>query len=225
MLKNKKSLVMRALVVTIIAVVVFFLLVLPACNRVGDAFFSYDTKSFESFVGEINNMPTERMDEFILNLNDESAVIGFGKNTDAFKCYECVEGIKESIVPKPDNQECKETACVCLCDKDFEANGPGMTGNRWQGKCNKPFICKKLDQNLDIADKTVIGKSGGSLTGSDMYWSKSFMFTRNIPQQLNGLEENSDETIGLYVEKKASLITVCNNEILDFNKGTCTEVK
>lgn len=214
--------IVSALVSIIIAVVIFLLVILPGGKKIEAAFFGGNSETLETFVNGINSVVPEKTEDFVLQLNENSAVIGFSKDAAAYKCFKCVEGMQESITPKPDNPECNGKACVCFCDKEFEANGPGLSGSHWNGKCNKPFTCKELNSQINIADKTVIGKTGGSLTGSDKYWEKSFMFGRNVESQMTGSQFiNKEETIVLHVQRKGDIIGVCDSYALKYNGGKC----
>lgn len=227
-MKNKKSLtIVNSLVSIIIAVVIFLVIILPNGTRVMSAFFGGGSESFEAFVNGIKEMAMrpEKTESFALQLNDKSAIIGFGKDTDAFKCYSCGEGINEDkinkITFKPDNPECNSKACVCLCDSSFETKSgtvSGIPGNVWIGKCNSGLICKTI--NTNIAGKTIIRKMGHIPGfGSDLYqhWIDGFLFTRGV-DNANGLSVNKEEIITLHVQKKESIIGVCNSGMLKFNK-------
>jgi hypothetical protein len=235
MFKNKKALVMKALVRIIIAVVVFLLLILPACNKMRSAL-SSDTKSFEEFVDGINEMQPGETRSFLLKLNDDSVIAGFDKDADSFQCYNCGQDTGLSrITKKPENNEaCTNIACICLCDGDFaiDYDYSGSLAYHTTGKCKSDFTCKALNADIGIRDIILIGERTFVFSEDlDVYWVNSFLFSRGI-NYVNGLSKNNDEIITLYVEKKAegseNIIAVCNQEILDFNKeklglpeGTC----
>lgn len=237
-MKNKKSLmIVSTLVKIIIALVVLFLIVIPACNKARKYFFDYgSTESFETFVDGINSMEPGAQ-QFVLRLDKGSGVIGFGReaaNTydNDFKCY-CgskMNGLTSSerlnvILDKPSNSECNGKACVCLCE--LETQGETIDGGGGtHGNCKRIISCKGLDGEIDITDKTIITKlSNLPLLGGDwfQYWGKSFLFYRSIagiPETLNGLGSNlnKEEIITLSVEKRGNLVGVCNSNMLKFNK-------
>jgi len=217
MLKNKKSLILEALVRIIIAAVILFVIVIPACNIVGELFFyDVDTSSFEEFVDRINEMPSERIEQFAfaLQLNKKSAIIGFDSSTNPFKCEGCGSGESydnpDRTIDKPDSQECIDKACVCLCDKSFEINQ--ITG---VGKCIKDFLCKPLNEYIDLVGNTILGKKN-FFPWDYKYWRNGFLFTRDT-DNANGLGKNTEKDLNLQVERKGSIIGVCNEEILRYN--------
>lgn len=236
-MKNKKALMIAStLVKIIIALVVLFLIVIPACNKVREYFFSYGTtESFETFVDGINSMEPGTK-QFVLRLDEGSGVIGFGREAygsyeNDFKCY-C--GSKMSgltslerlnvIIDKPSNPECNDKACICLCE--LETLGETIDGGSGtHGNCKRIISCKGLNA-IDITDKTMIDKKSNlPLLGGDwfQYWKKSFLFYRSIAgisEYLNGLGSNlnKEEVITLSVEKRGNLVGVCNSNMLKFNK-------
>lgn len=190
-------------------------LVLMACNRVREVFYSTDSKSFEVFVDGINEMSSDTIEEFALQLDKGSAIVGFSEGTDAFECYGC-RGIGEQRIDrrviKPADNQCSGTACVCLCDNSFEIKSAG--GVR-EGECKGKWICKKLNVGIDISPKTFIGKKFNVF--GDKYWINGFLFSRRV-LNMNGLVTDEEEMAFLHVEKKGNLIGVCNEYLLNYNE-------
>ncbi len=233
-IKNKKALVLKALIRIIIAVIVLLLVVIPACNMISKLFFSSGSsiKAFEEFVNGINEMPPDSKEAFLLELGEGitmgtgSAIVGFSK-TGNYKCDECVKcgpGVAmwrgDMKITRPSNPECAGTACIFLCDGNFmmlSACGAG-TGI---GECEE-YICMPLNSNIDIVDETTI-KDRTVLP--DVLWHNGFLFLNYIPF-VNGLEINKEKQRTLYVEKnKGNMIGVCNQEMLDYNRDKFGEDK
>lgn len=215
-MKNKKALMVASALVRIIAgVAIFFLIIVPACNKVRDFFFSHGTESFETFVDEINKMTSDGTGEFVLQLNDNSAVVGFKSDAARYECYGC--SLMGAPVPwvtfkfdKPANPECNGKACVCLCDGKFEKSVEGST---IVGTCSSLMLCKKL--NMDVVDKTII-KTHSSQTE---HWLNGFLFARGVIGA-NGLNLYNMEIMTLHMQRKASILGVCNDDMIEYNRRT-----
>lgn len=222
MFKNKKSQVMTSLIRTIIAVVALFVIAVPACNYVREVL-SGSSESFEAFVDRINEMPPESSGQFVLELNKNSVVIGFNRDTTRWECYNCYVGVQSRatiIFNRPDSPECNEDACICLCDKTFKLEGE----NPEIGKCGGKLLCKKLEQDVDIVSKTIIKMYPGftiplvTIGGGIEHWNYGFLFANDIFSGANGLKKYDEGITLLYVEKKNNEIGVCNEDMMNYNK-------
>lgn len=222
-MEEKKSLLMvSTLVRIIIFTAIFFLILLPAWNKVEAAFFNSGQKSFEAFVDKINGMVQypKKTESVVLELNDKSAVIGFSKNTDAYRCYcgskwsgpSIVERLNV-IINKPNVPECIADACICLCDiktetKDILGSGSGLIG-----RCENS-ICKKLNGGMDITPKTNMKPDDGSIP---QYWDRGFLFANGF-NNLNGMQMSMDKINTIYIQKEGNIIGVCDGNMLQYNK-------
>lgn len=217
MIKNKKSFIMvKTLVRVIVVIGVIFFLILPACNKV-QSYFDTDQKykrSFEKFVDKINGFPAGKRPASI-ELDKDSAIIGFSKNINLFECVNCWDGNKNIVFDKPTkNQECSESACICLCNEGFDSTEIGSGDD--QAKvihCKKKLNCKQIDK--DVVEATVVSVREGS------YFNNGFLFARDI-SDVNGLEKHTQETIDFVVDKTEDIIAVCTpNMLIQNNLDSC----
>lgn len=233
----------ETLVRVLVLVGVIFLIILPTGNKLYAAIIDPEKKyneAFESFVDQINEMKSEQ-ETFSVLLKEKSAIIGFSKNADRWEYYGRSPGGPYmdkpiQIVNKPNNNECSQNACICICSGEFEIlriqkiedlPTPVAVGN-----CKKEFLCKKLGDK-DIVEKTIIhifDKLLG-MGGGEQYWRNGFLFTNVVG--INGLSDyyglnTAEQEIILRTEKKQNVIGFCNSDMLKYNKdklnlaeGTC----
>lgn len=229
MLHNKKSETIgpEALVRIIATVAIIFLVVIPAGVKI-HAYYSNPEKkylqSFQDFVDKINKMNLGR-DQFELNLNEKSAIIGFSRNADRYECFNCYIGVQNRpsiIFNKPKDNECVNNACICLCNGGFQLIEGDLDGKSMQfGKCISNFQCKGIEKN--IVDKVIIKVYPGlnikitKLGGGAEYWKNGFLFANGV-SGANGLKLSNQEINDFVVEKTPDIIGVCNSDMLKFNR-------
>lgn len=177
------------------------------------------SESFEEFVNDLNSMDSEPRVVF-LGLNKKSAVIGFSKGAGRYECFNCGSGCAvprvTKIFDKPDDPECDDNACVCVCNGKFKLSKDetiaGISTPVDVGQCQKELICKKL-QDISIVEKTIIKK----YTGCTEHWNNGFLFANDVVGA-NGLKRYNRELTKLYVERRGNEIGVCNEDMFNFNE-------
>ncbi len=198
-LKNKKAmeLTLGTLVRIIIVLAIFFLILLPACNKFL-GFFSNDRKyiaSFEDFVNGVNGMTIEQK-QFSLRLKKESAIIGFSDGSKPWECENC--GPARSY-EKPTNLKCEGLSCICLCNEGFEFDEDN------KGKC-KSLLCKTVEKDITARMELPGGK----------FWNNGFLFANDI-DKANGLSTFKGNDLALFVDNKDGRTGICNFEMLKDN--------
>ena len=230
MLKNKKSetTALEALVRTIATAAIIFLIVIPAGVKLYAYYSNPETKymqSFQNFVDKINKMNLGR-DQFTLNLNEKSAIIGFSKNADRYECFNCYIGVQNRpsiLFNKPKDNECNNNACICLCNGGFQLIERDLDGKSTEfGQCTNTLQCKRIEQK-NIVDKVIIKTYPGldikitKLGGGAEYWKNGFLYANGVPGS-NGLKLPNQEINDFVVEKNADMIGICNYDMLKFNR-------
>src|SRR3989338_10110793 len=124
MIRNRKGLIIEALM-RIIIMVVLVVIVFNIGKKVAEAAFGGNDalQSLENLVNDMNSLEEGRSTQAILSMDEGEAIIGFSKNANEFKCYGCqqatITGYTSSIlyssITKPSNKECSNSACICAC--------------------------------------------------------------------------------------------------------------
>jgi len=164
------------------AIGVFFFV--GACNAVAEVITGNDGagSSLTDLVNELSNI--NGADTIFLSLNEDSAIIGFSKDAVSFVCQNCFLGsvftgpefhYGSLTVSKPDNPECIDKSCVCLCTEGLDSSD----FNEVELTCEQ-FRCQSL--NRDIYSPIALGQKQG-----DSYWEHGFIFIRSddIPDGLS----------------------------------------
>lgn len=152
MIKNKKSLVVYALITLVIAAVLVFV-VFKFGGRVAEAVapFLFGNKAEETlnkFTAEIGKIELNNQKQVFVTLDPNSAIIGFSKNSNSFKCIACGSQSKDitSSFTKPEREQCNNKPCVCLCSNAFQVD---KSTTPYVMKCDsQKMICKTLDNDL-----------------------------------------------------------------------------
>ena len=180
-------------------------------------------KSFEDFVNNINKMKLE-IETFSLKLKEGTVIIGFSKGAERYECYGCLGSNKDKprvVFNKPTNQECADSACICLCSNGFKLQTDKIENRiTYFGQCTK-LRCKKIEQ-YNIIDKVIIrqfAKIHLIVSGeTGLYWKNGFLFTNGISTPPNGLGRYNEKISTFVVEKRDNFIGVCNFDMMSYNK-------
>lgn len=224
--KNKKSLATSALVRTIITIITLIAVLSISTNIYGSIINTEEkyVRSFEEFVDNANNVKVG-IETFTLSLKKNSAIIGFSKNSDSYKCIDCYAEIGNPkpivVIEKPRSSICSQSACICLCNglklEDKKTKEESMR----VGQCEKLY-CKTLES--DIIDETPIkaymeveSGAGPVVIEIKAMWNNGFLFANSI-YGANGLKQYDKVVIPLYVEKKQNIIGICNPDIRKYHK-------
>ncbi len=225
-MKNKKSgmPVLTGLVRLILGLGLLFIFANIGCTVIKN-FSNKDDKvaaSFEGFVNMINAMsdPTKSYTE--LDFKKGSAIVGFRKGASTWECYNChtTHSLPTRVFIKPSNDQCKSTACMCLCPEGFVLEG----GTNKLAKCGKPLMCKIL--NKDIKEVTIIRSSDNSFSNDDTYWKNGFLFVDAVEEGAgSGIISLSPAT--MFVDNNEGVASVCTqnmreNNLKMFGNDKCT---
>lgn len=205
MIEHKKGIIVEVLMRVIVAAVVLWA-VFNIGKDVAEAFFGGNaaTQSFENFVDEINNMDLQSK-QTIIYLDPGTAIIGFGRNKQEFRCYGCdQEKYSESLVhysvKKPSNEQCNDKSCVCICMNGLSKSL--YSGDESVISC-KLFSCKTLKNDIPMKislEKALRDK--GMSRGVYPYWDNGFFFVR-VKDMENGMIQKDDAgKVTLFIEKK-----------------------
>lgn len=219
MLKNKKSQLLKALVRTILAVIVLFVLIMPACNRLRENFFSYDyLGSYEKMLENVDKMSNAGNGdaiEQILELDSGTAVLVFPKGIDNVKVHQ-IRGSPGTTVTffRPDKCE-SASSCVCMC-KEIERKGGGSykedfscTSDTYCQSFNFPVtgICKidgPYNYKWECTQGVVIDR--GLKEDRDSYL---FLGSTAGADQNNIVDKR--RIIIVTIEKRNDMVAVCEN--------------
>lgn len=213
MIKNKKGIsfgidAFSRLIIMIVA----FWFVFEFGGKVWAAAFggSNIQEEFNKFVAQVNELNVRSRQAFVV-LDKNTAIVGFSKNADSFKCLSCGSLRTEitSYFKKPDNKECKEQnenkACICLCKKsiiiDKSTQPYGM-------KCDEP-LCKTLKKDLidsvELKDYIEeLEKNGQSYPFlKNSRWSGGFLYEKQsgIDFILNGLPKQQGNRFTVFIQQ------------------------
>jgi hypothetical protein len=212
---NKKGFLLGAegLLRLILAIVLVFI-AFTACSKLGPKSSDQENKyilSFEDFVSGIDSQSRERT-AYTVEMGKKSAIIGFSKDKNSWKCENCPGAGNKEIFKPTDSLSCKNSACVCLCKKDFRFEDEF-------GVCNE-LICIQTTQDFSSTTKVM---------GSNSFWKDGFLIVRDI-ENGNGLPKQIQEDIELFVDNPESkdLLTICTLDMREYNKDNlgydgCTE--
>lgn len=172
--------------------------------------------SAETLVKNLNEGPYEQHQE-IITLDEGNALIGFGKDKN-YQCIWCnpVTGkLYHEVttqIPKPDKEECKGSACICLCKKRLEDDKLDEEEQKKevpQIYCKEYIKCYKLNHDLyPQYDLTSFIKEnypkGGAASG--ISWRGGFFIGRNFNGIsdifIGGIYSNDVRSRTIYREKK-----------------------
>lgn len=235
MIKDRKSLAVENLVrtlFTVIALVAVAFIIKPYAAEAFNSLFEGNLEqTFNSLVQEINNLNVKSKLVFI-NLDPNTAIVGFSSNAKEFRCFGCGSDTKDmtSYFVKPDDDACKNSACACLCPKglvlhDLRGNPP------FEMKCDKP-ICKPLKKDLfDVIEhkenKEQQGQTGYSKL-KNTKWTGGFLYDRNSRGDFisNGLPQMQSGRFTVVVTQdnteKGTYIAVCPNNECTYSLQTQT---
>lgn len=205
---------------------VLFLVILPACNKIRSVFFDSGEKyvqSFEDFVEGVNEMapgtdtqPTKQ--QFPIELEHKGAMVGFRSDVDKFECFNCWDKDKKYVYDKPSVDECDGKACVCLCRDELKFEEKSEDKEAKVGKCD--YLCKSLKEDIVEQTQTVNVKRNIGII-----WNNGFLFA-GLLSTAGGI---SSRTTMLYVDKSSDTIAVCNEGMfrhnMDSGIGGCMDIK
>lgn len=214
MIKNRKGLVVEALMRIIIAIVLI-VIVFKIGKNVAEAVFggSDALKSFENLANEINDLKDDEGKQALLSLDEGNAVIGFSKNSKEFRCYGCeqVYGLLSSpnllfySIKKLSNEQCNDKSCICMCLKNLKKED--YIGDESKVSCES-FSCRSIKEDIynKVSLENALKKKGIGTSGYKYpYWENGFYFVRrkNTDTPLNGMIPPNDiRKITLFIEKK-----------------------
>lgn len=181
--------------------------------------------SFNQLTKDINSLQLDSNEELVrkptfISLDSGSAIVGFSRNTQEFRCYGCEAALGSSTsyrtveqgpifysIQKPSNQECNDKPCVCFCKKDFKKGE--LAGDKIEITCGS-FVCGSL--NTDIYSRISLEgalRNNGITLGAYPYWENGFFFNRrqlpntNANMISNGMTIPNDERkLTISIEKK-----------------------
>jgi len=209
MIKQKKGIVVEALMRIIIMVVLIWI-VFNIGKKAAEAAFggsNLDT-SFNKFVEEIKKVDIDRPKEVFLELEPNTAIMGFSKDRD-YECYGCGGAPKDEVRAQfkhPSHPECQDSACLCICFKGF--NMASRSQPILDISCEK-LQCKKLD--FDVIPKVQLENLVAKKYGPEYFkvssWQGGFLYVRDdakgVSAVITGLPLNYERTITVFLEKKA----------------------
>ena len=228
---KKKSEITLTAIVELILVIVLFLIAFVACTTIKNGFSNNDEKyiaSFKDFVNGINDMTNPRK-VFTVEVKTRSAIgsaiIGFSKEGNAWKCVNCNP---DRSFSKPHNQQCDNNACACLCLDGFKFKGI-------LGQCEKPLICETLEDirktAINIKQITIISSNDDKFQPTDTYWENGFLFANGVTlfdndiNDANGMKNFMGNQMEIFVDKDNNVISVCNAEMRQRNKNAFNDDK
>ena len=201
-MKNKKSQMMiRSIVVLIVTIALVFVF-FAACTRLRENLTDTEDTyllSFQDFVDGINAMDNRDKMPIDIKLEKNSAVVGFRSSNDNWECWNChgASSKPTRVFVKPStNAECVGNACICLC-RGIKFEGDTAT-------CDH-LNCETL--NKEIVQRTEV---------LETFWENGFLFGNHLKNG-NGLDEFKGNKLELFVDKEGNTITVCNNEMRNYN--------
>lgn len=223
-MKNTKGLAVEHLARTIImislVIVVLFIIKDPAEAALKSLFSSNLESSLKEFVGEIDNLQV-RSKQIFLPLDKNTAIIGFSSKTKEFRCFGCGLDTKDvtSYINKPDSEQCKDRACICLC---YSLKLPDTRGKySYEMKCER-MSCEVLKKDLfDVIEhKNYLEKleKQGQTDYSKLKnarWEGGFLFEKHSRGDFvsNGLPQKQ--------EPKFTVVVIQENTVDDVYVAVC----
>jgi len=214
--KNKKSIFIGvgALMMLIVSIVLFVVIIKSTGHISNFLFGSSGDKymqDFIKFVEDINNQRSGTSPPNLIKLKENSAIVGFTKNSDSFECIDCYsDKTSHIIVEKPPNPECENNACICLCVEEFQLVDTTYKFESIKESFCPKFECEELEP--DIASNVAIpGDSKG-------YWKNGFLIVNNVPGA-NGLKSFNPQIDHIIVEKRQNIMGVCTREMIEYNRN------
>src|SRR3989338_1727707 len=207
--KNKKAIIVEALM-RIIIMIILIVLVVNIIYKVGRQIGIFGggvgQESFENLVNEINLLSEAESKQAILYMDEGTAVIGFSKNTKEFRCYGCPQAFLSNAIlysiQKPSNNDCQDKPCICLCLYGLISSP--LSGSESKINCER-FSCRTLKQDIvpKISLEGALKKRNVQLA-SYPYWENGFLFVRIKDPETpsNGMPPNSIGRTTLFIEKK-----------------------
>lgn len=189
----------RIVISVILAYVVIFHVLKPAAQAIipSDAL----QQALKNLVNDINNLEVGKQKESFIVLEHDIAVIGFSKNKD-YQCYGCPNAHKGKLVAqfkRPSNEQCKDSACICICRGLIDKSLLDLNCNKLQ--------CEKL--NSDIYPKVELGefisKKFGFGYSTQSSWQGGFFYATDAGQfhaAISGLPKINERKIVVSIEKK-----------------------
>lgn len=222
MIKGKKGVTLPVEFLVRILFMIFLVLVVftigkEAGKYIFAGFFGTDLeKNFNEFVDEMNkpfeaNVPSRQA---FINLDSNTAIIGFSTTADGFRCIGCGSSDITSYFEKPNNNECNSKSCVCLCPKSLQIGQ--LTPYKMQ--CDK-IKCRSLNKDLaemvelkDYIEKVEKENSVEYSFLRNAKWSGGFLFERHFRATFvsNGLPQPLSNRFSVYVNKgEGNLLIIC----------------
>ncbi|MEK6943192.1 MAG: hypothetical protein AABX00_03970 [Nanoarchaeota archaeon] len=162
--------------------------------------------SFESLANEMNSHENWIEKQTLLSLDSDTAVFGFSK-TGNFECYGCGnldKGKLRSFFTRPQNEECKDSACVCLCSSPSVPPDSPLSESL-EIKCKK-MSCRKT--NYEISSGYEVKRFFKSISASDTAsWKNGFVYARDIEDNtvpITGMPRNKERITSLFLERKTA---------------------
>ena len=223
MISNKKA--AAETVEILVRIVIALVLLFAAFNigkKVAGTIFgkSEAMNSFNKLADDLNSLELGTGEDFVrketfISLDRGTAVVGFSKTAQEFKCYGCInpeafqrEGEFYYSINRPPNQECNNKPCICLCRKDFVRGTQSLENiqsNVVEINCGT-FICKSLNDDIinRVSLESSLRKRGQTLINYP-YWENGFFFVRikNDETPSDGMvPPNNVRKIKIGIEKK-----------------------
>lgn len=214
MIKNKKGIIVDALIRIIIAILVV-LAVFNIVKRVAEAFFGGNEalQSFENLIDKMNSLENDEGKQIIVSMDEGNAIVGFSKSIKEFRCYGCLQTNSKYFsanllyysIEKPSNSACNNNPCACVCLKGLSADsnsGYILNANFVNVNCER-FSCKTLKDDVPtkISLETALKKKN-ILLADYPYWENGFFFVRSkdVSNGINLLEDI--KKVIVYIEKR-----------------------
>lgn len=200
--ENKKSFIVISAFVRLVIALVLFLVAFAACVNIRSGFDENEryVLSFEDFVNSINDLERTKTSVDVA-IKKKTAIIGFRENAEAWVCRNCHEDNGDTIGFPKTTDTCIGTACVCLCTEGFELGDSNLIS------CDDLY-CLPITKNIADMTHVLDGKS----------WENGFVFA-NDRENVNGLKKYKIDVMTLYVDNVDETITVCNDDMKEYNKN------
>lgn len=218
---NKKALILPKFTVRLLISIFTVVLIAIAFTSCLNRYLRLSPQATESF-HELTNTIEELVSDETLNkklyslvLDEETAIIGFTSEADAFKSnFKEGDEIKNyASFPKPIDsgpEGCdKDKACMCLCRKGLEITDEIPT----EMSCKK-LICKNFN-NFEFNKKTELTEDRG-------HWENGFIIiritgTKNLGMWVTGDMMGRERRSEIHIQKEKkdgkTIITVCGYKV------------